>query len=254
MLYGYSLFTIHFSLTYSFMKSKKLNINWSIESNEADAKLTLDGMDVVLEFALNATDFEHIATEERGQLLFETVYAYRIHETTKDAYLGGSYRFKSSLVPWGGLYELMDSGWIKDFPADAIPVNASMSKKGLRHFVFFWHNSVFECVASDYLFKYLNSVDDELDDKYPKGYLNHYIAMFVSQFDTPSVDNFTVYTDLYIQMEGRKEFDALRAELKRIKANDDLRLYLKFANKYPIANFGIKQLDDMVRAIEGFKA
>ncbi|MGB6034834.1 MAG: hypothetical protein WBG42_01105, partial [Cryomorphaceae bacterium] len=67
-------------------------------------------------------------------------------------------------------------------------------------------------------------------------------------------DNFRIYTDLYIQMQGKKEFVDLKAELKNIKKNNDLSLYLKFANSLDVLGFGKKQLDEMVVVIEKFKA
>jgi hypothetical protein len=54
-------------------------------------------------------------------------------------------------------------------------------------------------------------------------------------------------------MEGKKEFVDLRVELQKIKKNNDLRLYLKFANSLDIFGFGKKQLDEMVSEIEKFK-
>lgn len=108
-------------------------------------------------------------------------------------------------------------------------------------------------MATDYQFNFGNNISDILDEKYPKGYLNHYITMFASQFDKPSTDNFMIYTDLYIQMEGKKEFEGLKNEIKNIKKNNDLNLYLKFANVYEMVDFKTKQLEDMIKVIENFK-
>lgn len=235
------------------MKSIKHNKNWTAEPNAPNIQLQIDGDEIVMEMTLNSTLFEHIDTDERGLLRFETVYAYRKQEMNEQAYNNGAFRFKNNQLAWGGFYELSDSAWAKTFPEDAIILNASANKKGLRHFICLLPTMIFECIASEYSFKYGNLVDELLDEKYPKGYLNHYIAMFASQFDEPSTDNFMIYTDLYIQMEGKKEFDALKSEIKRIKANDDVRLYLKFANNYDITNFGLAQLNDMLRVIESFK-
>jgi hypothetical protein len=77
--------------------------------------------------------------------------------------------------------------------------------------------------------------------------------MFASQFDKPSIDNFRIYTDLYIQMEGKKEFADLRAELKNIKKNNDLNLYVKYANSIEVLGFGKKQLEELVKVIEKHK-
>jgi len=122
-------------------------------------------------------------------------------------------------LPWGEFYELTDSHWNKDFPDDKIILNDSIDKKGLRHFIFFFKDETFECIATDFSFSYENSISDMLDEKYPKGYLSHYLAMFTSNFDTPSVYNYETYNDLYIQMEGKKEFKEVRCILSKGDGN-----------------------------------
>ena len=45
----------------------------------------------------------------------------------------------------------------------------------------------------------------------------------------------------------------LKFEINSIQKNDDLNLYLKYANSFEIENFGIKQLTEMLKVIENYK-
>ncbi|MFV0592508.1 MAG: hypothetical protein ACK5M7_14060 [Draconibacterium sp.] len=235
------------------MKYIKQNKNWNAEPNSPNPKILPTESGVELSFLLNSFVFEHIDEGETGKLTFYDVHAYRLDSTNNEAYHQGKFRYKNEQLPWGEFYELTDSEWDRDFPSDKIIVNKSFEKKKIRHFIFFLHDCIFECLATGFQFRFMHNASNLLYEKYPKAYLNHYITMFASVFDKPSADNFKVYTNLYLQMEGKKEFEDLKNELKIVKQNHDLNLYLKFANDFQIADFGIKQLNDMVKVIESYK-
>ncbi|MDD4745752.1 MAG: hypothetical protein RBR35_04545 [Salinivirgaceae bacterium] len=232
------------------MKHTKLNTNWNADPNNPEPTISLIENGIELSFLLDSTAFEHIDKEDMGSLEFQNVFAYRLESTNNEDSSSNQFRFKNDQLPRGAFYELVNSKWDSNFPNDKIVVNESINKKEIRHFVFFLGNTIFECLATDYQFNYKNNLIEILDEKYPKGYLNHYISMFTSQFSKPTIDNFKIYTDLYIQMESKKEFIDLKNELKNIKKNNDLSLYLKFANRFEIIGFGIKQLNDMIKVIE----
>lgn len=234
------------------MKYIKLNKNWNAEPNTPEPKISTTEGEIVLSFFLNPFVFEHIDKDEIGRLEFNNVYAYRFDPTNDQEYRRGQFRFLNDQLPWGEFYELKDSKWDLNFPDDKIVLNDKINKKEIRHFIFFFRDNIFECLATDYQFIYDNHTTANLDEKYPKGYLNHYIAMFVSLFDKTSIDNFKTFTNLYIQMEGKPEFVALKAELKNIQKNNDLNLYLKYANSFVIENFGSKQLNEMIKVIENY--
>jgi hypothetical protein len=54
-------------------------------------------------------------------------------------------------------------------------------------------------------------------------------------------------------MESKKELANLKAELIKIKQNNDLQLYLKFANRFGLPNFSMQQLNEMIKVIEQYK-
>ncbi len=235
------------------MRYIKLNKNWNAEPNTPEPSLSKTENDIKLTFALNPFIFPHIDENDKGALEFVNVYAYRLGPPNNEGYLQRQFRYKNDQLPWGEFYELIDSNWKIDFPEDEIILNDSVSKNKLRHFIFFLRDETFECLATNYEFTFIDTISEKLEEKYPKGYLNHYLAMFASQFDKPTIDNYKVYTDLYIQMESKKEFEDLKTEIKHIQKNNDLKSFVKIANYYGIVNFREDQLNEMISVIEKFK-
>lgn len=235
------------------MKYTKLNGNWNADGNAPNPIISLFEGGMALSFRLNSNDSEYIDEGEMGILEFYNVHAHKLETIDHEGYLKGQTRFKNDQLPWGDFHEIKNGQWPKDFPNDSIVLDKSIDKKDLRHFIFFLKDQMFECLAMDFRFRIDNNLEEALEEKYPKGYLNYYLSMFASQFDKPTADNFKVYTNLYLQMESKKAFIALKEELKKIKKNNDLRLYLKYANGLGISGFGMKQLNDMVKVIETYK-
>jgi hypothetical protein len=242
-----------FLFTLCDMKYLKLNKNWAVHPEAPEPDINVSNNELELSFTLQAANYQHIAEGEKGILKFTEVYTYRFGKPDKEEYLQARYRFTPSQLPWGEYYELIGSNWDKNFPDDKIVLNEPSNKKSLRHFILFFRGATFECIAEDYKFVFDDPSEDILDEKYPKAYFMHYLNMFTSNFDTPSVNNYEIYTDLYIQMESVNEFNNMKAELKTIRKNNDFHLFLKYINHSGIAKFGREQLDAMVKVIENFK-
>jgi hypothetical protein len=236
------------------MKYIKLNKNWNAQPNVPQPYVTNTDEGIDLSFFLNPLLFQHIDEDDKGTLKFLDVYAYRLGATGEEGYNRGEFRYKNAQLPWGEFYELLGSNWKNDFPDDKQIINEKANKSKLRHFIFFLKEETFECLAIDYQYAFVDKISEALEVKYPKGYLNHYLAMFSSQFDKPTIENYKMYTDLYLQMQSKKEFAEVQKEVKSIKANNDLDSYLKIANYFGIERFEMKQLKDMIKVIETYKA
>ncbi len=235
------------------MKYDQLNKNWNADPNSPMPEVSRMEDGVSLSFYLNAYLYDHIDEEAKGAIEFYNVHKYRLGPTNDEGYYRGQFRYTNKQLPWGEFYELTNSQWQKDFPNDEVMVDDSMNKKKLRHFLFFFKDETFECLANDYSYSYLNSVSDLLYEQYPKGYLSHYLSMFTSNFDAPTTENFKTYIELYIQMESVNELVGVKAEIKTIKENQDLDLFLKLANESEMENFGKDQLNEMIKVIENYK-
>jgi hypothetical protein len=234
------------------MKYVKENKNWDAAPSALKPQIITVENYLELIFDLDPA-FAHIDEGEKGTLEFSELYAYQLTELDRESYLNNAFRFKNDQLPWGGFYELKDTNWKVDFPSGKVVVNESLKDLKLNHYLFFLPGFIFECLASDYTFHFDQRVVGKLEETYPKGYFNHYLSLFSIHFNQLNADNFRVYTNLYIQLEGKKEFEGLKEELKKIKANKDLDAFVKIAN-YKIPNFGRKQLDEMIKVIETYDA
>ncbi len=234
------------------MKYVKENKNWNAAPAVSKPEIITGENYLELVFDLDPA-FAHIDEGEKGTLEFSELYAYQLTEISQEAYRNNAFRFKNDQLPWGGFYELKDSDRKTDFPSDKVVVNESSKDLKLNHYLFFLPGFIFECLASDYTFHFDQRVIVKLEETYPKGYFNHYLSLFSVHFNQLNTDNFRVYTNLYIQLEGKKEFEGLKEELKKIKANKDLDAFVKIAN-YKIPNVGRKHLDEMIKVIETYDA
>ena len=228
------------------MKLNKLNLNWKASEAQPDVEVVMSDSKLLLTFEMDAKVFSHVDSGDKATLSFNDAFAYRVQSC------GFAFRYNLRDFNTGDFYELRNTEPNTNFPGDKIVVNEELQKAKLNHYLLLYGDSIFECLAKGFQLIYHDGIEEILEEKYPKGYLNHYIAMFASQFDKPNKDNFIVFTDLYIQMEGRKEFASLKSEIGKIKSLKDEMLYVKFANHYPLAGFELKQLQEMFQAIEGF--
>ena len=231
------------------MKQIKQNKNWKAENTASLPTIEQSDDGIELTFVLNSSDFPHIDEGETGTLVFYSVYAYRLGSTASKGYFQGTINQSST----GDFYELTQSNWEKNTPTDAVILDDSIKKKSLKHFVLFLQNQVFECIATDYDFTFNETLSEQLDSNYPKGYLNHYLALFTAHFKVASIENYNMYTNLYIQLEGEKEFLEVKAEIKTLRKNNDLDLYIKIVNYLGFENFGKKQFDEFIKVIETYK-
>lgn len=235
------------------MKPIKLNRNWGVESHHPAIELDSMAGRVKLSFSLDSQRYEHVAENEKGLLMFQDVYAYRLIEMTGEEYNNGHTRFSSTKIQWGGLYELQKSTWKKDFPKDHVVLNKDIDKKKLIHYLFTIKGNLFECLANEYTFRYEEDDAEYIEEYYPKGYFSHYITMFRMHFDTCTKEDFKQYTALYVQMQSEKELQGLKEEIRSIKRNADTLRFLKLVNLGDIEGFGMKQLEGMLSVIINYK-
>jgi len=234
------------------MTRNMLNKNWGADPDSPKPELWSGDGTVKLTFFLNSLVYDHIDEGEKGMLEFTSVYAYRLGPRNDEGYYKEQLGNKNNQAPGGEFYELIGSQWYKDFPEDKIIVNEKIPKNELGHFILFLKDETFECIATDFHFSYLNSVSEPMEEKYPKGYFRHYLVMFFQTFDTPTIERYEIYNDLYIQMESKKEFNGVKSEIKAIKSNKDMDLFLKFANRIGNVYFKREHLNAMIKTIENY--
>ena len=75
-----------------------------------------------------------------------------------------------------------------------------------------------------------------LSEKYPGGYFDHCLAMFVANNREINQDLILEHIDLYIYFEGEEEFAGLKKELISITENDDLKSFINLHNDFDYFN------------------
>lgn len=138
------------------MKYRKLNIDWNAEPNAPGVKLQVNENEIKLEFLLNPFAYDNVSEKDKGELIFNDCFKYSFNSCNDEGYFLGQYRYKNDQLPWGEFYELQHD-WEKDFHPDFRMLNSQIKKDGLRHFIFFFRDNTFECVAKDFKFSYLRS-------------------------------------------------------------------------------------------------
>lgn len=91
------------------------------------------------------------------------------------------------------------------------------------------------------------------EDQYPEGYIKHYLAMYSIHQDDLLDENFENQNKLYIEFEGKEEFQNLVAEVVLAEKQEDLDLFLKAAIFYQISDIDLTDLKRMFEAIKLFK-
>ncbi|HYV91219.1 MAG TPA: hypothetical protein VE978_05525 [Chitinophagales bacterium] len=134
------------------MKFKKLNLGWNVEPNAPNLNLTIQGDTLRLEFLLNYMKFPHILEGEKGELIFKKCYKYNYNFCNDEGYYRGQYRYNYKELPWGEFYEL-HTDWENDFPTDSKIIREHLGKENFKHFIFFFRDSTFECLAEEYEFR-----------------------------------------------------------------------------------------------------
>ena len=234
------------------MKFKKLNKNWNAEPHTPNPELITTPDSLTVTFFLNAHAFEHIDEHEKGVLEFYDVYMYRSMIISDDADFRERFPFTNRPLPWGDFYEVKDSGWETNFPADKIIVNNVVDKSELSHFIFLFQDQLIECIAGDYKFTFASQASEIAKAKYPGEYFSHFLGMFTSNFDAIENESFEAHIDLYLRLEGVDEFIGVLMELQQIQKNNDLGLFLKVVNEMEIENFGSDQLKDFIWIIQHY--
>ena len=71
-----------------------------------------------------------------------------------EGYYLGKYRYKYTELPWGEFYKL-ETDWALDFPSEHTVLTSAVDNSKLNHYIFFFKDNIFECLAEDYKLEFL---------------------------------------------------------------------------------------------------
>ncbi len=125
---------------------EKLNHGWNAEPNAPDARVLVEGGDVILGFHLNHQQFPRYAEEQRARVRFTDAWRYRLGPTNDEGWHRGQCRFSGVAPAWGEFYEVTGDLLLERAPNDWIQSRAA-PEGALRHFLFYLRDGTFECDA-----------------------------------------------------------------------------------------------------------
>lgn len=121
--------------------------DWNAHSVSPEIELQPINSNLLMTLFLNAYVFEGFEEGDKANILFKNCSKYSLNICNDEGYYYGQYRTYPSELPWGEFYEIR-SGLDREFPEPIINLTTDNSNK--RHFIFFFKDETFECLADDY--------------------------------------------------------------------------------------------------------
>ena len=128
---------------------EQLNKEWNAEPNAPEVSISVSGNNVEVTFFLNAFQFENFNEQDTAKLVFHDCLQYRYGSPNDEGfYIFNQSRFKKLGIKWGEFYLVHNSDWEDVFP-DCVHVS-DQQHDGLKHYLFYFRDGTFECIARDY--------------------------------------------------------------------------------------------------------
>ncbi|WP_289046159.1 hypothetical protein [uncultured Olleya sp.] len=106
-----------------------------------------------MDIYLNHFQFNKYQKGDKVKIRFKNCAQYSLNTCNDEGYFYGQYRTNHNELPWGEFYEIK-SGLNKELPNPIEKIQTSNSDK--KHFIFFFKDETFECLASNYYLDFYN--------------------------------------------------------------------------------------------------
>lgn len=139
------------------MTYTQFTIDWNADPNSPGVELVIGGTSVLIDFFVNYFIYDNFNEGDKAKITFFHCHKYCFNSMNDEGYFMGQYRYKYTDLPWGQFYKL-NTDWETDFPVGQITLNETVDKRKLHHYIFFFKDNTFECVAENYQleFNYCN--------------------------------------------------------------------------------------------------
>lgn len=131
----------------------QITTDWNADPVSPEIELNIDGLDLVMDIYVNHLAFDKFKEGDKAKIRFLDCSQYSLNPCNDEGYYYGQYRTNPNKLPWGEFYEIT-SGLDRHFPEPIIKVQDNEIDK--RHYVFFFKDETFECIASDYELEFYN--------------------------------------------------------------------------------------------------
>jgi hypothetical protein len=127
--------------------------DWNADPVSPKIELKVDGIDVIMDIYLNHFQFDKYQEGDKVKILFKNCAEYSLNICNDEGFYYGLYRIKPTELEWGEFYEIKN-GLDRKLPNPIKRIQNDNSDK--KHFIFFFKDEIFECLASDYYLDFYN--------------------------------------------------------------------------------------------------
>ena len=128
----------------------KINTDWNADPNSPELRVSVEGIQIKLEFFLNYFQFENFHEGDKAIVRFYNCHKYSLNSMNDEGYYLRQYRYTNDDLPWGEFYKIQ-TNCESDFPEKQFNVLTwVINSELLNHYIFFFRDNCFECVAEGY--------------------------------------------------------------------------------------------------------
>lgn len=142
---------------------EQLNHGWNADPNAAEVQVRVFPPNIAIRFPLNTLQFPQFHPGDEAVLTFHSCLQYRLGPPNDEGFFVlDQSRFRDRGVQWGEFYQVHGSDWRESFP-DPIPVSPQ-PEEALRHYLFYFKDGTFECLALSYDLRFVRGEAKETGD------------------------------------------------------------------------------------------
>ncbi len=202
----------------------KITSDWNADPVSPEIELQIGEDNLTMEIFLNHLIFEDFEEGDKAKITFENCSVYSLNDCNDEGYYYGQYRTNPSELPWGEFYEIK-SGLDRKFPNPITELKRGLENQ--RHFIFFFKDKTFECLASSYKLEFLDKKGNHKKTDYsyklrPAYNSDEQLIEFVKIGDA---DNF-IKELLNLLAKNGFSFD----DISDVWMNDEIWIHLKSSN------------------------
>lgn len=123
----------------------RLNLDWNADPNAPEPEVSVSGQTVSVSFHISWGWGTKDSPPEDARLTFYDCRKWRLGGTNDEGWFRGQCRYSRIAPQWGEFYELIGEDTLMP-PIDWRYLDPAGS--GDRHFLFYFRDNTFECVAS----------------------------------------------------------------------------------------------------------
>jgi hypothetical protein len=131
----------------------QITTDWNADPVSPEIDLKVNGIDLIMDIYLNNYRFDQYKEGDKVKIRFKNCAEYSLNTCNDEGFYYGQYRIKPTELEWGEFYEIK-KGLDRNLPNPIVQITNDNSDK--KHFIFFFKDETFECLASEYDLEFYN--------------------------------------------------------------------------------------------------